>query len=138
MTERPADAYVPRPVGHDAEFFRLAAATGRLHLQRCEDCDAVQHPPRFLCGRCASRNVGWVEAAGLGTVYSWAMSHFTIDNAWDERLPYAVVVVETKEGPRVVGNYAGNDDDLVIGLSVSIGCESVDETFAHLWFERST
>jgi uncharacterized OB-fold protein len=91
---------VPRPVGLAAELVRLAAETGRLHLQCCDDSAGVQLPPRFLCGQCASPRMGWVEANGLGTVYSWAMSHFTVDKAWNDQLPYAVVVVETVEGVR--------------------------------------
>lgn len=135
MTSRPTDAYVPKPVGLDAEFFRLASETGRVHLQSCDDCGSVQHPPRFLCGGCASRRLGWIEAAGLGTVYSWAMSHFTIDKAWDDRLPYAVVVVDTTEGVRLVGSFSGDDHDLEIGQAISIRCEPISEGFAHLWFD---
>lgn len=135
MTARPTNSYVPKALGLDAEFFRRASATGRVHLQICAACEHVQHPPRFLCGACASRDHGWIEAVGSGTVYSWTMSHFTIDKAWTDHLPYATVIVDTKEGVRLVGSYSGDDADLALGQAVVIRAEPIDETFAHIWFD---
>ena len=134
MTTRPTDAYVPTPRGRDAEFFGHAVRTGVVHLQRCADCSAVQHPPRHLCGQCGSQELRWQPCSGEGSVHSWAMSSFTIDTAWTDRLPYATVVVDV-DGVRLVGSYSGDDDELLIGMGVRVRAEVISDAFAYIWFD---
>ena len=37
-------------------------------------------------------------------VYSWTITHRPIDPGFADEVPYAVLVVEMEEGPRLVGN----------------------------------
>ena len=49
----------------------------------------------------------WEPAWGRGRVFTWTVTHRPIDPAFADELPYAVLVVELDEGPRVVGNLLG-------------------------------
>jgi len=130
-----ATKYVPKPFGLDAEFFRLAIETGKVHIQRCNACGHHQHPPRMFCARCTSDDLAFVPTANEGGVYSWTVSHFTTDPGWVEDMPYATVVVELDEGPRLVGAWSGDPADLAIGLRVHIRPEQRTDDFAFLWID---
>ena len=53
--------------------------------------------------RAAGRRTGiWEEASGEARVVSWVVFHTAFDEAFKERVPYNVAVVELKEGPRLV------------------------------------
>ena len=135
LTKRPTDVYQPKSFGLDMDFYARAATSGEVHIQQCKTCGNCQHPPRFLCSACASKQLTWQTIRGTGTVYSWSLSHFTIDSAWTDLLPYATVVVESLEGVRFVGTFSGPQNDLTIGLPVNIRVESIEKNFAYLWLD---
>ncbi len=59
-----------------------------------------------------------------GRVYTWTMSHRAFDPRFSDELPYAVVVVETDEGVRVVGNLEGLPaTELALDLPVTLSLE---------------
>ena len=127
--------YIPRPFGLDREFFQLAIRTGTVHVQQCRACQHHQHPPRLFCAQCGSTDVGFVPTANRGEVYSWTVSHFTTDSGWLGDLPYATVVMQLPEGPRLVGAYRGDPATLEIGQPVSVHPEAQSEDFAFLWID---
>ena len=49
-------------------------------------------------------------------------------------MPYAIVVVEMKEGVRLVGAWAGELDSLALDRPVQAEVEKVNDHFAFLWF----
>ena len=95
--------YVPQPEGLNLELHTRAVESGLLHIQRCADCGQARQPPRYYCQQCFSGDYDFVPVSGAGSIYSFAINHFTIDRAWIEELPYITAVVELAEGPRVVG-----------------------------------
>ncbi len=94
---------IPQPVGLNAEFYAHCAA-GELRFQRCTACSAWRHPPRVRCASCGSGEWEWALASGRGRVYTWTITHRPIDPGFADEVPYAVLVVEMEEGPRLVGN----------------------------------
>jgi uncharacterized OB-fold protein len=100
----PSDRIVPGANGLGAEFYGQAAATGVVHLQRCDACATWRHPPRILCAVCGSEAWSWQPISGRGRVFTWTITHRATDPAFAEHMPYAIVVVEMEEGPRLVGN----------------------------------
>jgi len=123
---------VPTPVGPNAEFYAWLAR-GELRLQRCAACGTWRHPPRHRCAACGSRAATWERASGRGRIYSWTVTHQALDPAFDP--PYAVVVVELDEGPRLVGNVRGVDPrELRLDLPVRVELEPVSDTVALLGF----
>lgn len=133
---RPTRKYVPKPEGINLEFHRPAVETGMLHVQRCTDCGAWRHPPRWYCPSCHSDRWGFEPVSGRGHVYSMAINHFTVDPGWADDVPFVTAVVELEEGPRVVGAMRGIEADGVeLGLAVVVTPEARGEDFAFLWVD---
>ena len=125
---------IPDPIGLNAELY-AHWAHGELRLQRCTACSAWRHPPRYLCASCGSADFTWELASGRGRVFSWTVTHRSVDPAFDP--PYAVVVVELEEGPRLVGNIVGVEPaELELDLAVVVELEVVSETIALVTFRR--
>jgi uncharacterized OB-fold protein len=131
-----AGKQIPHPNELDLEFFEAAARTGRLHVQRCSSCGDHHHPPRMYCPACFSSDYSFAETSGRGVVYSHTISHHSAEKTWRDLLPYATIVVELNEGPRVVGSARGFElDQIKIGVPVEVVPETVAEDFAYLWVE---
>jgi uncharacterized OB-fold protein len=114
----------PNPV---TEPFWSGLRQGRLELQRCAACAAVQHYPRALCTTCWSTDLGWTTSPGTGAVWTWTVVHRPGHPAFAEDVPYAVVVVELDEGPRLVTSWDGPLDVLALGLRVRVTGRPVDD-----------
>ena len=128
MSER----LLPSPFGPSAELYSFWAK-GELRLQRCAQCQTWRHPPRYRCAACGSAEYTWELASGRGTVFSWTITHRAMDPAFEP--PYAIVVVELEEGPRLVGNPAGIENaDLRLDLPVAVELEKASETIALVTF----
>jgi len=131
MNER-APRMLPNPTGLSAELYAFWAK-GELRLQRCVQCHTWRHPPRFRCAACGSPEVSWDLASGRGRVFSWTITHRTVDPAFEP--PFAIVVVELEEGPRLVGSLAGIElSDLRLDLPVVVELEKVSEAIALVAF----
>jgi uncharacterized OB-fold protein len=120
----------PAPVvTADNEAFWLAAADGRLVVQRCTSCGSRHHPPRPMCPRCRSIELEWAEVAGTGTVYSYALLHHPRHPAFDYPVP--AVLVDLDEGVRILSNLVGIDPHAIrIGLRVRVAFEVAGEDLA--------
>ena len=132
------DAFVPRftpsPDGLTAEFYAHLAA-GELRLQRCDGCGAWRHPPRVMCGRCGSESWGWTPTSGRGVVYTWTVTHQALVPPFADDVPYAVVVVELDEGPRLVTAVRGiANDALRLGLPVEVRVVHVSDAVGLHYF----
>jgi NAD(P)-dependent dehydrogenase (short-subunit alcohol dehydrogenase family)/uncharacterized OB-fold protein len=79
-----------------------AAARGRLELQVCLDCGAVQYPPREVCRTCLSHLLAWRPQDGRGEL----IAETTLRNAQElffrERLPWRVGIVRLDAGVNVI------------------------------------
>jgi len=112
--------FTPNPDGLSAEFYRHLAS-GELRLQRCDDCSTWRHPPRVLCGQCGSAAWQWTPVSGVGVVYTWTVTHQPLAPPFADDVPYAVVVVELAEGPRIVTAVRGVEPAaLRLGLPVEL------------------
>lgn len=129
MTEPPA-ARKPGPVleGMTAAYYEHCAH-GELRFQRCDDCAAWRHPPRVLCAVCGSSRWSWGRSTGRGRVFTWTVVHQAMHPAFAHEVPYAVIVVETDEGVRVVTNLRGAGIEVLrLDLPVEVTFEALDET----------
>jgi uncharacterized OB-fold protein len=128
----PSLRMIPTPTGPSAELYAYWAQ-GELRLQRCADCAAWRHPPRFRCAACGSDAVTWDVASGRARVFSWTITHRPVDPAFEP--PYAIVVAELEEGPRLVGNLAGiANEELRLDLPVVVELEPVNDAVALVTF----
>src|ERR1700704_2868592 len=132
MTVHPS-RLLPSPIGPSAELYAFWAK-GELRLQRCAECQAWRHPPRYRCAACGSAEVTWDLASGRGKVFSWTITHRAVDPAFGP--PYAIVVVEPEEGPRLVGSLGGGIElsELRLALPVVVVREPVNDAVALVSF----
>ena len=93
-------------VSPEARQWWEATRERRLLVQCCGSCGHRQHYPRAMCVRCGGTDLGWVEAAGLGTIYSFTHSHRSPDPATFEP-PYTIAIVTLDEGPRMLATVTG-------------------------------
>jgi hypothetical protein len=118
------NANPPREAFGDAitRPFWEAAEQRRLLIQRCEGCGQHQFYPRRFCRRCHRETVTWVEASGVGRVYTMTRIWHSEDPALPA--PYVNALVELDEGPRLFTTLVGSD--CAIGQRVKVA-----------WRERS-
>ena len=122
-----APTRIRSPRGHDNGWWWEAIDEGRLMIQACNDCGALRHPPRPMCGECQSTSWGSVEASGKGTVYSYTVLHHPPIPGYD--FPCPVGLIDLEEGTRIVANVVGCDlADIHIGMKVECRFEDVDDT----------
>ena len=84
---------VPRPDELDAEFYQAVVKAGALSLQRCDECGTWTHPARYYCPNCSSGKYSFVPASGRATVYSYTVSHMSVEPAWQALVPYVTILV---------------------------------------------
>jgi uncharacterized OB-fold protein/acyl dehydratase len=133
---RPAPAFTA-----DNTWWFDAVEDDRLLIQRCASCERLRHPPQPMCPVCRSLKWDTVEATGLGTIYSFVITHHPQVPSFDYPLP--IVVVELEEGVRMVMNTVDTDvDDVAIGAPVTISIRQADAErklpFAAVTPSRST
>jgi NAD(P)-dependent dehydrogenase (short-subunit alcohol dehydrogenase family)/uncharacterized OB-fold protein len=79
-----------------------AAARGRLELQVCLDCGAVQYPPREVCRACLSHRLVWRPQTGRGELISETVLHNAQELFFRERLPWRIGNVRVDAGVNVM------------------------------------
>jgi hypothetical protein len=104
--------------------FWAAAREGKLLIQRSPRTGKCQWYPRGHCLDDPSQTPEWIEASGLGTVYSYSIIHRTGNPAVEP--PFAIALVELDEGVIVTANLVEIDlESIVIGMRVGVVFESI-------------
>lgn len=119
----------PIPVPDDlTRGFWEASARGVLAVQYCADCNFYTHPPRLLCGGCASPNVSWRDVSGKGKIYSWAVMRMQSVAGFEQSVPYCTLLVELDEMPKLLlaGYLPGEGAELSIGAPVEVFFEDIE------------
>ena len=94
--------------GRVALGLTAAAAEGRLELQVCQDCGAVQYPPRDACHACVSARLRWHVQSGAGRLLAATTLHHSNDLFFRERLPWRLGLVRLDSGPTLVVHLHGD------------------------------
>jgi len=125
MTERPL------PVRDDLNrHYWDGAQDGKLVILRCPQCGTYVHPPRAVCPTCQGEKLEPTEVSGRGTVYSWSVMHSGGNPGFEDRIPYAVLVVELEEQAHLItiGNLVDADaSELEIGAPLEVCFEKIDD-----------
>lgn len=116
---------MPEP---DSQPFWDALREGELRIQRCTRCGELRHPPQPMCPRCNDFEHEWALMSGRGSLYSYVVSHQAVHASLRERTPFATVLVELDEGPRMVSNLVGvSPGEIEIGMAVEVVFHAVSE-----------
>ena len=106
--------------GTGDEFYAWCARE-ELRLRRCNACREWCHVPRVTCPNCASTDWAWERVKGTGRVFTWTVVHRAMHPAFMDDVPYAVVVVELDEGPRIVSGIVDcPPEELVMEMPVEV------------------
>lgn len=98
--------HLPVPDSETAPYWE-ATREGRLLIKHCTACGKAFFYPRTYCPACWSADTEWVEASGLGTVYTFTVVHQNDLPPFNDRVPYVVAIVELEEGVRMTANVEG-------------------------------
>ncbi len=93
--------------GRVALGMTAAAAEGRFELQVCQECAAVQYPPREACHSCLSPRLKWRPQTGEGTLLGLTTLHHSNDPFFRERLPWRLGMIRLDAGPTVIAHLHG-------------------------------
>ncbi len=127
----PKEAHIkPLPMPDaDSEAYWRGIREGKLLLQHCKQCGHVQFYQQAICRECGSEHLEHRPASGRGTVHSFSVVYRAPGPAFKHDTPYAVLLVELAEGPRMISSFVG-DDPLVVtfDMPVELVCEPVGDT----------
>lgn len=76
-----------------------------------------------------------MKASGRGRVHSFTVHHHPPIAPWEA--PHAVVLVDLDEGVRFLASFAGDANDLVIGLPVEIEFRELEDDYIFPVFSLS-
>jgi uncharacterized OB-fold protein len=62
------------------------------------------HYPRIACPYCGADDLGWREASGRGTIYSYTVVESNAPSAFIGDMPYVVAVIRLAEGVQMLSN----------------------------------
>jgi uncharacterized protein len=112
-------------------------AEGKLLFQRCSAGHAWL-PARAACPTCLSTDWSWQQAEGIGRIKSWVVYHHAYHPAFKEKLPYNVTLVELAEGPQLLTNVLGPNEELAAEREVTLDIDtSAPVPLAHFRFTGS-
>ena len=116
--------------GPDREY-QAFLAQKRFMIQRARATGAHFYYPRIAEPRSGALEWEWVEASGLGTVYSTTVVRSKSGN-------HNVALIDLAEGPRMMSRVVGlSPESVVIGMQVRARIDVLDDMLAVL-FERAT
>jgi uncharacterized OB-fold protein len=106
--------------------FWEGARRRKLLLQRDRRSGRMHWPPKPLYW--SGGELEWFEASGKGTIYSYVVAHEPFLPALRHLLPHVMVLVETDEGPRLVGYMIHcRPDEMSFGMRVRVAFEPLTE-----------
>ncbi len=115
--------------------WQAALAEGRVLMQYCPACTALQFYPRPFCARCWSTQWQWQAVSGAGSVYSYTIAHVATGPAPAGPPPHVIAIVELAEGPRLTSNIVNCDPaSVTIGMAVQAVVRTSDEQAPLLLF----
>jgi uncharacterized protein len=125
---RPSEEFLAQP------YWKYLAA-GTLHVNRCDDCGTVRHPPGPICPKCRSFRGSWVPASGRATLNSYTEVRHPVHPALAEWVPYFVTLVDLEEGVRMVSGIPPRSNvKLRVGMSLQCKVVHFDPDFALPYF----
>jgi len=82
-------------------YWREIPSRYRLEASRCGECGRVSYPPRHICPACRRANLETVDLSHEGRIVTWTVVHVPPTDLLMQA-PYALAVVETPEGARMM------------------------------------
>jgi hypothetical protein len=101
---------------------------GKLLLQHCRACGHAQYYQQAACRACGSDALEHRPASGRGRVHSFSVVHRAPGPEFASDTPYAVILVELQEGPRMISRMTNCDPNTVdFDMEVELVCVAVTD-----------
>jgi len=101
-------------------YWREIPSRFRLEAVRCHGCGKVTYPARRVCPQCRGGELETIHLSPTGTVVTSTVIHVA-PAEFAMETPYAVAVIETPEGARLMAQVADADlSNVRPGLRVSL------------------
>ena len=127
----------PAPDADSAALWR-GLREGVLLLQHCGDCRHVQYYQQAMCRQCGGDNLVHRAASGRGKVHSFSVVHRAPGPAFKADVPYAVLLIDLAEGPRMISTYTGGEPgEVTFDMDVMLVCEKLDADVTLPRFRRA-
>lgn len=104
----------------DSETLWAGLARGELLLQYCLSCSSVHYYQQGICRTCGSEHLEHRPASGRGTVHSFSVVHRAPGPAFKDETPYAVLLVELEEGPRMISRLVADADPAAVDFDMAV------------------
>ena len=118
--------------------FWAACRAGRLSLQRCEGTGRCFFPPAPVSPFTGRPEWQWVEASGLGELWSFVVFHQSYFPGMSDELPYLVAQIRLAEGPMLLANLQGiGRDEARIGQRLRVCFVEGPDGFALPMFKKA-
>ncbi len=110
------------------ESFYKFVGEGRLVAAKCNKCGTTFLPPRPLCTKCFSKDLEWFKPSGEGKLLTYTVIHIP-PVQFQSMAPYAVGVVELKDGLRLPGIIRGVEHEKIrVGMNLAIDFEKTTQS----------
>ena len=126
-SEDSAQKPLPAPDADTTTFWH-GLRDGKLLLQHCRHCRNVQYYQQATCRECGSDELEHRPATGRGKVHSFSVVYRAPGPAFKQDVPYAVLLVELAEGPRMISTLTGSDPkDVTFDMEVELAFDQVSD-----------
>lgn len=97
--------------------FFSSLAKSKIETTKCKRCSTVQWPPRSICSKCLSLDLGWVALPKRGTLVAFSQAY--VGTSPGESVPMTVGVIHLPGGIRLLSRIVDADfGSLRIGMPV--------------------
>jgi len=118
-----------------SKAFWEAAINHKLIVQECQDCKTKIFYPRQYCPECWSSNLGWMEASGKATLYTYTVTLGGVEEKFAEDLPIILAMVDLEEGVRMMTKIVDCDPkEVSIGMDLEVAFEDINDEFSLPFF----
>ncbi|HEY4348722.1 MAG TPA: Zn-ribbon domain-containing OB-fold protein [Gaiellaceae bacterium] len=112
---------------------------GVLRAQRCLSCGRLRYPISTICPHCLSTELEWVDLSGRGEIYSFVVFRHVYNEAWRDRVPYAVALVQLEEGVTMIANIVEVAPEAIeVGQPVEVAFEELTPVVRRPAFRPAT
>jgi uncharacterized protein len=99
----------------------------RLEAGKCKQCGFIGFPKRLICPECQSREFETIRLSREGKLLTYTIIHVG-PTKFNDQVPYAVGIVELKEGVRLLSQIADCDlQKIKTGMPVHIEFRRISE-----------
>ena len=92
----------------------------RLEASKCKGCGKINFPPRLVCPKCGKREFETIRLSDEGKILTYTIIRVGSD-IFSRETPYAVAIIETTEGAKLMAMIADTAlDEVSIGKKVKM------------------